>query len=197
MRGSGWTWNPPDSGGFRMDAYELHEGRFVQELHDQGAPDGLTVGSAVYATPEGKVRTVLAARLFPDAAETRQVWIGKGTRSGKIFPLSIPYTVALSPSIFYPLVTEGMEIKLYPGEFLQGHRDAATAGSAMNMDFQFIESDLPFYAYDDPQNRVVKSVQKHGSVFRSTGGISTGGAGAADRSSGRSGREGGGRAEPV
>lgn len=179
-----------------MDAFELHEARYVQELADAGNVGGLTVGNGAYATPNGKVRTVICAKLFPSVAETRQFWIGKVSRVGTLFAVTVPFSVALSATICLPVLTEGTELKLYPGEYLQGQRDVATAGSTLGMVFQFIETDLPYYAYEEPLNKVVKTKQAHGSVYRRSGAISTGsGPGVGGGEGGRGGRAGGG--EPI
>jgi hypothetical protein len=179
------------------DGYELHDALFLQEESFPSAANALSVGGTV--VPKGRIRTILSAVLMPSANETRTVWFSILTKAGIFYPITIPIVAVMIPVTYQglPALTDGMELKLYPGESLVVNRDVATAGSTIRISMRFIETDMPYYSYDDPQNKVVKQVQKHGSVFRSTGGISTGGAGAADRSSGRTGRESGGRPEPV
>jgi uncharacterized membrane protein YgcG len=178
-----------------MDAYELYEGRQIQEYVFTSAANALSVGSGV-VVPAGKVHTILAANYTPSVAETRTIYFGKVTRPGNIFPLTIPTAIALSTTIRMPFVTEGMEHKLFPGEYLAVYRDVATAGSDMTIRIQFIESDIPFTEYVERLKKVVDTSRKHGSTFRSTGGISTGGS----SSGGFERPEGGGRTrvpEPV
>jgi len=157
-----------------MDAYDLHEARFIQCPLIQSGANATDVFSG--PVPAGKVWTVLCANYYPSAAETKTIQIGILSGTGYFFPTRVPQSIALSATLFYPLLTEGMELKLYPGEKLGVYRDSATAGSTMGLIMRFIESDLPFYSYEEPQNKVVRQTFKRGSVYRASGGgISEGG----------------------
>jgi len=179
------------------DGYELHDGRFLCEAVSQSAADAISLWTL--PCPANKVWTILSASYYPSAAETRTVHWCVLSRAGLYYPISVPVAIALSMTILYPLVTEGMEIKLFPGESLNVRRDVATAGSSMTIRYRYIETDLPFYSYAEPLNKVVKSAQRHGSTFRATGGISPGGSGSGGGiiGGGHPSGGGGGGAEPV
>jgi uncharacterized membrane protein YgcG len=178
-----------------VDAYELHEARLIQErTSSSGAGDLQLDGASV---PAGKVWTILSARYNPDVAETRTVHFRVVSSRAIAYTVTVPVAIALSTLILMPLVTEGMELKLFPGELLRCMRDAATAGSVMNLYIRLIESDLPFYAYREPLKPVVNQARKHGAVYRSSGGISTGGSGGTPTSGHGAEGGGGGGAEPV
>ncbi len=177
-----------------MDAYELHEARFVQEYAATSAANGLTLDTPV--VPAGKVRTIISASLGPSVNETQVVGFQIIGRSTYQHTVTVPVSIALTVAYMFPFLTEGMECKLFPGEKLRAFRGAATAGSTISLNVRFIESDLPFYSYEEPLNKVVKAGQKHGSQYRSSGGISIGGGGASG-SGGPSGGGGGHSGEPI
>ncbi len=178
-----------------MDAYDLHEGRFLQSRGAASAANGVSV--SVGPVPAGKVWTFLAGAYHPSATETKTAyWLIYNAITGEEFPVTQPVAIALGPLIPLPLVTMGMEIKLFPGEFLFVRRDSATAGSTMDIHTRLIETDLPYYAYEEPQNKVVRKVQQHGQVYRSSGAISQTGGGSPGPS-GHGGGGGGGGSEPV
>ena len=87
-----------------------------------------------------------------------------------------------------------MEIKLFPGERLYGWRDVATAGSNFYVRARFIETDLPYYSYEEPLKKIIAQPQKHGSVFRALASSSAGGGGGGG---GRPIGGGGGGAKPI
>jgi len=178
-----------------MDAYQLHEARLLQEKVSYSGIAGLY--AAVGPVPAGKVWAILSASYSPDAAETRSVWFTIYSRASFNYAVTRPQSIALSGSIPFPMVTEGMELNLFPGETLRVYRDVATAGSVMALFVRFVESDLPFYAYDEPLKRTVVTARKHGSQYRSTGGISTGGGGGMSPVGHGSSGGGGGGSEPV
>lgn len=154
------------------DGYDLHDGRLICEVATASAANAIFLNSD--PVPVGKVWTFLSASYYPSATETRTVqWCVCG-RSNYIYPIQIPVTISLGALVYLPLVTEGMELKLFPKEFLRIQRDVATAGSTMTMLYRYIETDLPYYKYNEPLNRVVQSTRKHGAVYRSSGGISVG-----------------------
>jgi len=174
------------------DAYGIHEGRFVQELVAASAANATAVGIGV-TVPEGKIWTILCAEYHPSVAETKYVHFNLVTRAINTYVITEPVSVALTAARGWPLLREGMELKLFPGESVQAVRDSATAGSSMVIAMRFLESDLPYYEYEEPQKKVVKVLRGHGSVYRSSGGISTGGTGG---TSGPVERGGGGRGNP-
>ena len=176
-----------------MIFYELHDARFVQDVSGASAAAGLT--AYVGPVPAGKSWAILGASYAPSVAETRTVYFYITSRGGNIFPVTVPQSILLSGSLFFPALTMGMEITMTPGEKLFISRDAATAGSFMYLFAKIIEVDLPYYSYQEPLNKVVKQAQRHGSVYRSSGGISIGG-GMPGGGHGGEGGGGGGGAEP-
>jgi hypothetical protein len=138
-------------------AYELHDGKFVQELTAISVADALYV--AMVACPVGKIRTFLQGMYYPSVAETRTItWFMVGG-SGSAFPLTRPIQIALDAvSMIYPLVTEGLEIIQWPGQSIRIMRDVATAGSTMTCKLRFIETDLPYYSYVEPLKKIVQQV---------------------------------------
>jgi hypothetical protein len=172
-----------------MDAYDLHEGRFIQEPVTLSAADALSISSLV--VPPGKVWTILSARYNPSATETRTVQFGILTKGGSFQPIRVPVSVALGVAIYYPLLTEGMEFKIYPGERIQAVRDVATAASTMLLLMRLIETDLPYYSYEDPLKKIIAQPFKHGSIFRGARPSVSGGGG------GRPEGGGGGGPKPI
>jgi uncharacterized membrane protein YgcG len=175
------------------EAYELHEGRYIQEYVVSSAANAVLLQGNI--VPAGKVWTILSACYFPSAAETKIIEYSVIARSSSRNAISIPVSILLDATMRLPLLTEGMELKIFPGESLYVARDSATAGSTMTLIVRFIEADLPFYAYEEPQKKVVKVSQKHGSVYRSGGGISEHGTPSSGH--GTPGGGGGGGPEPV
>jgi uncharacterized membrane protein YgcG len=178
-----------------MDGYEIHDGRLLQQHATISAADALLVLGQI--VPANKLWTVLLGLYIPSAAETRTVWWSIYTIGGVQFPVGIPAAIALSSTIPLPLLTEGMELKLWPGDRLRVSRDVATAGSTMTIYYRFIETDLPYYSYIEPLNKVIRRSQQHGSAYRSGGGISPGSPGSGGGSPGRGGEGGGRGPEPL
>lgn len=175
------------------DAFELHEARFVQSTYSSGGLAATTVGTA--QVPAGKVWTIRFASYYPDIAETKIIWFYVVARSTILYAITRPVSIALSSTAQFPMLENGMELKLYPGESLGVRRDSATAGSTMLIYFCYIESDLPYYAYEEPQNKTVQKYRQHGSAYRSSGALSTGSPGSG--SQGPSGGGGGHSGEPI
>lgn len=142
------------------EAYQVHDGQFVIDAYAQSAVNGLTVLAAV--VPAGKVWTVIAASMYPDAPETRTVHFSRVTRSGQTMAITIPVEIALSATIQYPLLTQGNELKLYQGERLRADRSVAAAGSTFFILFQYIETDMPLYRYEEPQKEKMRQTFKRG-----------------------------------
>lgn len=139
-----------------MDAYDLHEARFVQIRSASSAAGGLSVG--IGPVPEGKIWTILCAGYYPSVSETKVVWYALYTQTIN-FPVTVPQSWAATGEQ-YPALTEGMELKLYPGEYLYVYRASATAGSTMTLNVRFIESDMPLYEYVEPQERKRESIAR-------------------------------------
>jgi hypothetical protein len=172
------------------EAYDLHDARFLMEAVANSAANAVYLAMPV--VPEGKIWTVLSASYNPDVAETKICWFVIVSRGGNNHPVTQPVSILLNPATL-PALTMGMELRLYPGERIQIFRDSATAGSAMYLRLRYIETDLPYYSYEEPLKKVVRVSQRHGAVYRSTGGISPGGGGGGG---GGVPPEGGGGGEP-
>lgn len=156
-----------------MDAYDLHEGRLIQSNVVTSAANATSV--QIPAVPAGKIHTILQLTYYPSAAETKTAYFGlAGAGCPDTFALSQPQQIALSNSLRLPLVREGMELKLWPGQYALALRDSATAGSTMTLLVMFIESDLPYYAYEEPQKRVIaQKFRRSSQIIRSGGGSGT------------------------
>ena len=176
-----------------MDAYELHEAKLIQRREGLSAANALSI--SLGPVPAGKVWTFLGALLRPSVAETQTVWWAIWDRLLNDVPITVPTSIALSAVIPYPLVTEGMEVKLYPGEHIAGNRAAATAGSTMFIRVRYIESDLPYYAYVEPLKKVILQKFKHAGAVRAAMGGGGGGEGGGGEGGGR--ERGGGGSEPI
>lgn len=160
------------------DAYHIHEGKFLQKESNGSGADALYISSSL--TPPGRVRTILAAYIQVSAAETQTYWFAVVSQ-GSWFPITAPTSRTITPAVsqWVPLVTEGMEVKLFPGEALQAHRAAATAGSSITIVLRFIETDMPIYEYVEPQlgHRVRRSAMSSLITRRGGGGGGVGGPG--------------------
>jgi len=180
-----------------MDAYDLHEARFIQYYWKDSAANDTSVTAG--PVPAGKVWTIIGAGYIPSAAETKIVWWSVRTPAWVAdgIAVSIPFSVALSATQMYPLLEQGMELKLYPGESIRVHRDSATAGSTMSIGVRYIESDLPYYAYKEPQRVPTEQKIQHiaPSRYRAGGGAAFRGGGIVG--GGHGGSSGGGGSEPV
>ena len=126
------------------EAYDIHDAQFLQRPFAQSAANALSI--ALSAVPTGSVWTVLAAYVTCDVAETQAYWFSIASM-GAYFPVTKPASFVLDPTTAknFPLVTEGMEIKLFPGEQLVAHRDAATAGSVITIFARIVETDMQYY----------------------------------------------------
>lgn len=146
-----------------MVSWDLAEARLVQ-IRDLWSGINATNFSFVSSpVPAGKIWVITGFAYVPDAAETKTINIRKVTAGGQSFGLLNPISLALNPMVA-SFLEQGMEHYLMPGEYIQVHRDSATAGSAMRLTMQFIEIDLPLYHYDEPQ--VVKRQQRALSSIR-------------------------------
>jgi len=154
------------------ESWDLHEGRFIREEAKTSAADGLYIDSST--VPAGKVWTVIECSIGPSVAETQEVAFLLISRSTYQYAVSIPESVALSTLIQFPLVTMGMELKLFPGDKIRGRRAAATAGSTISMNVRYIETDLPPYDYVEPQERKRITAARHSIGKAISGGVGGG-----------------------
>jgi hypothetical protein len=174
--------------------YEVQELRLVQEGTAGSAPNAVSLDSNI--VPENKLWTVLCGAYFPSAAETRTVQWAKVSKNGiRPFAISVPVAIALSTTIFFPILAAGDEFVLLPGERLKVTRDIATAGSTMSLVFQFIESDLPLYTYIEPQE-VLRQTKVRSHLFSTMSRSSVGGFGSSPKTGGEGTGGGGGRGLP-
>jgi uncharacterized membrane protein YgcG len=180
-----------------MDAYEIHEGRFIQQRTAASAVLGTTLNLGYPGPGAGKIWTVLAADYYPDISETAVISWQIVTRIGTSFTVKTPASLALNPLLnHYGLLEQGMELKLFPGEYLMVIRATAGAGSSMIGNVRFIETDLPYYSYEEPLKKIIAQSQKHSSVLRGGGGSSGGGRGSGGGGGGPIGG-GGGVPKPI
>jgi len=171
------------------DAYRIDEGRFIAESTITGNADAVTVNINP-VVPVGKVWTILQASYNPSVSELKTVQLYIVRPNGLAFSICWPVAVTLTTTFKAPFITEGMELKLFPGEYLLARRDSATAGSTMTLSVRYIESDLPYFSYVDPLRPVVSVQRKHG-LTRSTGGASLTGAISGERGGAGGGKIGG------
>ena len=174
-----------------MDAYEIHDGRFLVTETNISAADALVLETTV--CPVNRVRTYILGSYTPSATETRTVHFCLMALSGNIFSITQPVAIALGALVRLPLLTMGMELKLFPGDKLRIYRDVATAASTMTLVTRYFETDLPYYSHVEPQRKVVSQVLRHGSIYRGGGG---GGGGGPLPGGGHGSGEGGGGGEP-
>ncbi len=151
--------------------WRLEEARLRQYRGASSAANALSVSAP--AVPEGKVWVVIGVGYTPSVAETQvvsfaRIWPGVGSLS-----LLNPVSMNLNPAFATP-IEQGMEFYLFPGEYLQAQRVAATAGSTMALYLEFIEIDLPLYTYEDPQE-VKRQARVRSSLLSRLGGVTGGG----------------------
>ncbi len=136
------------------DAYGNEEGRFIQVKYATSAVDALLV--PIGPVPAGKIWTVLEAFLSNSCAaggENQYVWFAVSPDGVLYYPVTTPeqHVVDASNGQYLPMLREGMELRLWPGEYLAARRGDHTAGSTIIIYARIIESDMPLYTYDDPQ----------------------------------------------
>lgn len=177
------------------DAYEIAEGRYLNETSNVSAANGLSI--TVGPVPANKVWTIRVARCNCDVAETQVYWFAILTRASVNYPITVPQSVTITPAAqrYYPALTEGMEIKLFPGDHLVAHRAAATAGSVISINVCYYETDLPLYVYDEPQ--IVKRQKRGVSQLKSVVGGGISGPRGEGGAEGGGGEGGGGRGLPI
>lgn len=157
------------------DGYELQEGRYLQYRSATSAANGLAIG--IGPVPAGKIWTILAGYATCTVAETQIYWWALLDPSATYYyPVVRPVSFAVAPAVgqHFPLLTEGMELKVFAGEYIYAMRAAATAGSTLTAVYRIIETDLPLYTYLEPQEvkrlKNIASQALHG-MQRSGGGF--------------------------
>lgn len=130
----------------------LAEVRNAIDLYGGSAADALMVNLS--PVPDGKFWIVLNSCVFASVSETRTIWASVITKTANAYPILAPVSATINFSgRFYPVLEQGFELVMFPGDFLRAYRDAATAGSSIYLAARYVELDLPLYHYDDPQRR--------------------------------------------
>ena len=155
-----------------MDAYGLHEVRLLNEKVNSSGADALNISFG--PVPAGRIWTIIYAFMIPSVGETRTVWFSVSSGSNT-FPISVPTNIALLASNGFPLLIQGNELKLYPGQYLRAYRDVATAGSSISLSVMYVDSPLPPYEYAESYTRAAAT--KRRSAGSSFGGGFAGGGG--------------------
>jgi uncharacterized membrane protein YgcG len=178
------------------DGYALSDARFVQEKAIGSAANAEAL--TILVCPAGKICTILSAGYSPSVTETQVVYFEIYSKAAYDYPITMPVSISLGNLVpRLPCLTEGMEIKIFPGEALLVIRGGHTAGSTMSAYVRWIETDLPFYKYTEPLKPVVDRTTKHGSAFRGAGSGSGGSTGGGIIGGGHPTGGGGGGALPV
>lgn len=145
-----------------MDAYRLDEGRMMYDKTIASAVAATSCWDANFVVPAGRIWTIVFASANVDMAETRVFTLAvyNLSRGGVTHGVSVR-SAAAAASFPFPLLAEGSELKLWPGDRIQLSRDAATAGSIMSLYLRVIESDLPPLTYIDPQ-KIIAANRRRG-----------------------------------
>lgn len=162
-----------------MILWPLCEARLIQYREATSAANANNVVVGSPGPPDGKVWVILEGGYYPSVAETQQVsWLKYD--GSKNYVITNPVSHALDPAVptVHGPVEQGMEVALFPGEYIRVSRGDHTAGSTMIAYIKFVEIDLPLYTYDEPQ--VVKRQSRALSSIRAAvGGLTTRGGGVA------------------
>lgn len=133
------------------DGYAITDAHFIQYIVNVSAANDHTVLAG--PVPNGKIWTILSAVGFPSVNETQDYWFAIYKAGFTPFNVTFPSQIAFlaAEANGCPLVREGMELKLFPGEYLEFLRDAHTVGSTISIGVRYVESDMPLYEYIEPQ----------------------------------------------
>jgi len=153
-----------------MGRWNLCEARLLQTKNGSSAANA----EQAYCgpVPAGKIWVVLGVGYFPSIAETQTISFFK--KSGtNYFGLLNPLSMALNPAVA-TCIEQGMELMMWPGEYIYVVRDDHTDGSLMSFHINFVEIDLPLYTYNEPQvvkrqNRAISTVRQMISTQRGGG----------------------------
>lgn len=157
--------------------YDTCELRLVQDRQTVTAADATT--AQLGPVPAGKIWNIIATAYIPSVNETQLVWMEKVSAAGRNYALINPQSIALNPGILTTLEF-GMELQLLPGEYMRARRAAFTAGSTMQFQIQYVETDMPLYEYIEPQlqKRIrMAATSIKAAVSRGAGGGGGGGGG--------------------
>jgi len=151
------------------DAYDLYDGRYLQERTSSCGAGGLHV--TIGPVPAGKVWTIFQAYLSTSVGETQNFWFSVVSRAMINYPVTLPQEFTTDPAVSksFPMLREGMELKLFPGEYLRAFRAAATADT-IAISAKFSETDLPPYRYIEPMRQIPTRRQAHGQSLAPTSG---------------------------
>lgn len=181
------------------DAYGIQEARFIQVLFATSAAGALV--QAIGPVPAGKIWTVLqafATNSVGAGGETKYYWFAVSGDGSIYYPVTRPVSQVVDSTVaqYFPMLQEGLELKLWPHDYLAVRRDSATAGSTLSIYARIIETDMPLYTYDEPQI-VKRMTQARSSVLqRMGGGIGRGSGAAGPVMPGGSRKSGGGSSIP-
>lgn len=153
-------------------AARFDELRFVEQQSVTSAANELYVQSG--AVPSGKIWTVIAAHYYVSAGETRELHFGRVTRAGTFIAHTYFGSLAVTVDSRIPGVPATDPMILFPGERLQFQRVGFTAASTISLQWYFIQTDMPFMKYHEPQREIVT---KKGVYLRGFGGARGGGRG--------------------
>jgi len=153
-----------------MGNWNLCEVRLLQTKSRTSEENAETV--AIGPVPAGKIWVVLGVGYLPSVAETQTISFNK-THGANGFGYLNPLSMALNPAIA-TCIEQGMELMMWPGEYLHVVRGGHTEGSHMFLAINFVEIDLPLYTYDEPQvvkrqNRAISTVRQIISTQRGGG----------------------------
>lgn len=154
------------------DAYEIHDGAFLQQKTYTSAADALI--ATLGPVPGGRVWSILSAYINTSVSETQDFWFALTNYYN--FPVTLPQEFTTDPATakYFPMLREGMELKLFPNEYLKGYRDAATAGSTISLVIRYIETDLQYYVELDKQKnlqRRMRAMEASSPGVRGSGGF--------------------------
>lgn len=138
-------------------AYRLDEGRFLYDKSIASTVAGITAFDAAFVVPAGRLWTLIFASVNVDAVETRDFTLAVYNLSRGGLTHGVAMRNAAAGNAPIPLLTEGTQLLLWPGDRPQVMRSAATAGSIMTGYFRVIESDLPPLTYIDPQKLIAEN----------------------------------------
>lgn len=156
------------------EAHNLSDIRLSQIRSNLSAANALVVTLGYSGPAEGKLWTVTGIGYKPSVAETQVVSFEKySAKYGATFALLNPIEMNLNPA-YGTCIEQGQVLQLFPGDYINVRRVAATAGSTMAVYIELIETDLPLYEYTEPQ-MVKRNTIARGTILRRIGGVSGGG----------------------
>lgn len=139
-------------------AYRLDEGRWLYDKSIASAVAGTSAFDSSFVVPAGRLWAVIFASVNVDMAETRDftLCVYNALRGSLTHGIAMR-AAALAGGAPIPLLTEGSELLMWPGDRPSVIRSAATAGSTMTLYLRIIETDLPPLTYIDPQKLIAQN----------------------------------------